>query len=188
MPYGSTNAVRIYFWLKWFASICNVFCWCAFGGSSSALVCSCAMPRCLNVCVVSSCSGNMSYYNLLRHASVYDLKSAVKARTGVRIFAQRIFSGVVELGDTQALRELARLPSWCVIDDILADRVYFHSQIVVTSVVLQNECAFCLQTQGKLKQCGGCRTAFYCSDACQRLAWSTHKGECARLLQTRVGT
>ena len=188
MPYGSTNAVRIHFGSSGSLQYATFFCWCAVGGSSRALACSCAMPRCLNVCVVSSCSGNMSYYNLLRHASVYDLKSAVKARTGVRIFAQRILSGGVELGDTLALRELTRLPSWCVIDDILADRVYFHSQIVVASVVLQNECAFCLQTQGKLKQCGGCRTAFYCSDACQRLAWSTHKGECARLLQTRVGT
>lgn len=38
-------------------------------------------------------------------------------------------------------------------------------------------CASCTNTQ-ELKQCSRCRTVAYCSSACQRAHWQTHKPSC----------
>lgn len=40
-------------------------------------------------------------------------------------------------------------------------------------------CAVCGIVTGDLKRCGRCRSAAYCSEACQRKHWPTHKTSCA---------
>jgi hypothetical protein len=47
-------------------------------------------------------------------------------------------------------------------------------------------CASCGITQealepGKLKECGGCKSAQYCGKACQKADWPAHKATCKRL-------
>ena len=34
---------------------------------------------------------------------------------------------------------------------------------------------------GKIKTCGGCRCAVYCSETCQKKAWPNHKAKCAEI-------
>jgi MYND finger len=42
-------------------------------------------------------------------------------------------------------------------------------------------CAACGTQSKELMACGGCRAVFFCSKACQKATWKTHKKECARL-------
>lgn len=43
-------------------------------------------------------------------------------------------------------------------------------------------CNCCLKrAEGKLLRCSGCRLAFYCSPACQKMEWPSHKRECGCL-------
>ena len=39
-------------------------------------------------------------------------------------------------------------------------------------------CDHCGQHSAKTKRCGRCRTARYCGEDCQRLAWAKHKKSC----------
>jgi hypothetical protein len=43
-------------------------------------------------------------------------------------------------------------------------------------------CDLCGQAALKLKRCGRCRAAWYCSSSCQRLAWSDRKAGCFEAL------
>lgn len=50
-------------------------------------------------------------------------------------------------------------------------------------------CTVCALCEGrpagtKLKVCGACRQIHYCSDACQRKAWPSHKLTCQKIQQT----
>ena len=38
---------------------------------------------------------------------------------------------------------------------------------------------------GAEKQCGGCRSVYYCNADCQRTAWALHKGICKGLRKLR---
>ena len=62
----------------------------------------------------------------------------------------------------------------------------FSSTLVRTdSDVCPYTCAHCAsKSQAKLKLCGGCKTAAYCSAACQKAHWKGHKGMC-RSVQAR---
>ncbi len=41
-------------------------------------------------------------------------------------------------------------------------------------------CAFCRSSGSRLKRCGRCRNAHYCSEKCQRADWKRHRPECKR--------
>ena len=40
----------------------------------------------------------------------------------------------------------------------------------------------------KMKRCGRCKKASYCSPACQRLAWKDHKKSCKKFKESQLGT
>mgnify|MGYP001810821497 CR=1 FL=1 len=48
-------------------------------------------------------------------------------------------------------------------------------------------CAACSRQVAVVKRCTACRTAAYCSTACQRSHWPQHKAECRRLAAERAG-
>ena len=45
----------------------------------------------------------------------------------------------------------------------------------------QPKCAACGGTEPKLKRCARCMKVKYCSGACQKSHWPTHKGVCVAL-------
>ncbi len=51
------------------------------------------------------------------------------------------------------------------------------------SIQPTNKCVHCSATE-KLKQCGSCKSALYCSVEHQKADWSTHKITCLRTFQT----
>lgn len=64
--------------------------------------------------------------------------------------------------------------------DVIA-RIASPFLVVVENAVLQRVCSECLLDSEfvSLKKCGRCKTVWYCSTACQEVAWkSIHKREC----------
>lgn len=45
-------------------------------------------------------------------------------------------------------------------------------------LVLFKRCATCFRTTGRLKSCGACKSAYYCSIDNQRTDWNQHKHKC----------
>ena len=61
---------------------------------------------------------------------------------------------------------------------ILSSEAY---AFVSRSEALGKTCDSCLSASDKLKRCSGCKMVYYCSQACQKNAWGTHKLECKHL-------
>ena len=62
--------------------------------------------------------------------------------------------------------------------DVLA-AVCCRDCVDITLVLCQPACDRCGRGDS-LRWCGGCRCVLYCSTACQRAAWRTHKRVCVR--------
>jgi len=52
------------------------------------------------------------------------------------------------------------------------------ANIVNKPPVVVKKCAHCSTTNGKLKRCSRCNSVYYCSTACQKSHWATHKLQC----------
>ena len=77
-------------------------------------------------------------------------------------------------------KRMKRIKAWAVAEASVASGSAASCRSVVASC-----CAQCGKTEGelgageKLRKCGGCGVARYCSGACQKVAWSAgHKKEC----------
>lgn len=56
-----------------------------------------------------------------------------------------------------------------------------HQQLrkeFVSQEGFQRRCDHCETHATKTRKCGGCKLQTYCSEACQRAAWPTHKSHC----------
>ena len=51
-------------------------------------------------------------------------------------------------------------------------------------VTIKEQCDFCTKQFSKLKQCGACGKARYCSEDCQKKDWKEHKKACRRVKET----
>ena len=76
-------------------------------------------------------------------------------------------------------KRMKRIKAWAVAEALVG------GSAASCSTSLASCCAHCGKTEGelgageKLRKCGGCGVARYCSGACQKLAWSAgHKKEC----------
>jgi hypothetical protein len=51
---------------------------------------------------------------------------------------------------------------------------------------LDNKCAFCKKTGGKLKRCSSCHLNRYCDTACSHAHWAQHKAECLIMVTCKL--
>jgi hypothetical protein len=86
--------------------------------------------------------------------------------------------GGVDAGVSE--KRMKRIKAWAVVEGLAGSVSAASCKTVVASC-----CAHCGKTEGdqgageKLRKCGGCGVARYCSGACQKVAWSAgHKKEC----------
>lgn len=110
--------------------------------------------------------------------------------SSVREQMYRLTLMVVIAGETQMLtgmKDRAKfLEAECVIkayQDVLVSRLQLgeemyevrHQKIRETA-----RCEHCQTNAGRMKMCGKCGVALYCSVACQRRGWTRHKPACGR--------
>lgn len=70
-----------------------------------------------------------------------------------------------------------------------SEQLFRDSQVQVANIrrVIKkyHHCCFCRELQfaldSKMKVCGGCKMAYYCSRSCQKEAWPSHKPTCVKL-------
>ena len=71
------------------------------------------------------------------------------------------------------------------LNEAIANARYKDRMDRETGLGTQSKCLNCSQTEKKLKLCTGCKSVFFCSVACQKQSWPTHKIECKKLCQKK---
>ena len=66
-------------------------------------------------------------------------------------------------------------PVGAILDDYFPDK---NRDNTLTAAGVSGKCLLCKTTPEKLKKCGRCRVAEYCSRECQTKDWPRHKNEC----------
>ncbi|CAI6365129.1 unnamed protein product [Macrosiphum euphorbiae] len=62
-------------------------------------------------------------------------------------------------------------------DTILIDKPFVHA---LKSTFKNEKCDYCY-SEDNLSRCSGCQYILYCNRTCQKLSWTEHKRECARM-------
>ena len=112
-------------------------------------------------------SGDQCSWCLPASVTLFDLRRAVRTRFGVRSRCQRFVAG-------------ASVASRCA-----PLSCYGKEQLEFLIVAAEPTCQTC-GVAGKLRRCGGCNDAYYCSTTCQAQHWPVHRPHCQRDLPAGV--
>ena len=113
----------------------------------------------------STLSGDQCSWCLPVSATLFDIRRAVQTRFGVRPRCQRFVTG------TSVAARCAPLSR------------YGKEDLEFMIVASEPACQTC-GVSGKLRRCGGCNDAYYCSTTCQAQHWPEHRSHCKRDLPT----
>ena len=120
-------------------------------------------------------SGQWLHMNVGTKCSVGELKLRIAKDHGIRRSCQGLVSPEGRLLTDEA--RVFETAEWLVIADLIDSSVRFHLDIELELVESAYECAVC-QAGTHLRLCAQCRTARYCSVACQHADWTSHKQSC----------
>ncbi|KAJ7604460.1 hypothetical protein FB45DRAFT_1070371 [Roridomyces roridus] len=95
---------------------------------------------------------------------------------------------VEPLTGSRAFRESKLFGVWQDFVRVTTDRLdllarFDRGEIGRTRACDHIECTSPVKRDDDLKQCSGCRSAFYCSNTCQSQDWAGHKKRCSSLLE-----
>ena len=131
----------------------------------------------LFVQVLSALSGHAFLVEMSSRATVFDLKRHLRTQHGVRKSMATVLFGSTPLGDADKLYDLGAVAPWFFIADVVDAET--PRELTVSFVIKWPACGNCGQRAAKF--CARCR-APYCSQACQRGDWQSHRRKCVELV------
>ena len=131
----------------------------------------------LFVHVLSALSGQTFLVELSSRATVFDLKRHLRAHHGVRKSMAVVLFGSTPLGNADKLYDLSDMAPWFCIADVVDAET--PRELTVSYVIKRPACEACGRRAPH--RCGKCRVP-YCSQACQRRDWQSHRRHCIKLV------
>ena len=122
------------------------------------------MTDTVQVCI-STLSGNQCSGRLPSSTTLFDLRWAMQAKFGIRPRCQRFVTGTTMAARSAPLSH------------------YGKENLEFMIIASQPACHTCGLTT-KLRRCGGCNDAYYCSTTCQAQHWPEHRSYCKRDVPT----
>ena len=118
--------------------------------------------------------GDTHLIRLSKNATCADLRLAAQRCCGVS--RKRIVlckGGEILEDDTPVIDTVGG----CAISDLIDPCVSLELEVQVDMITVTKACEVC--SDDARKYCGKCKVARYCSEACQRQAWASHKLVCS---------
>ena len=127
-------------------------------------------------------SGECVTLDLPKDACVRAVKRALKEIAPSPNIDHRLLCNDVEVTSAMHIRDLAKVPDWFVIGDIVRNKL-LPLELEMNLVREYPVCENCKQSSDgsskPFQRCSACRLTYYCSRNCQKLDWRHHKHVCS---------